>query len=185
MPRMGRLLVFVSALMLAAGLFWPVPAIAASTLPPAKVAAVKSAVAEFVKMSAPSRQTGQPPREADARAKRLLDTVLDIRSVTAAEPLSFSDVGRLNDWSKAVVEIGVVYILAGTRVSDLSQAPSDPAFVQRVEKDTIDFAPEMGRYIDAQLGISQALLALHARAPGRDPQGPRKIIFQGKSADRL
>ena len=177
MTRLGRLLVAVAALMPAAGFFWSVPAVA-GTLAPAKVAAVQKAAGEFVKMAAPSRQTGQAPREADARAKRLLDTVFDIRAVSAAEPLPFSEIGRVNDWNKAVLEVGMVYILAGSRAADLSQASNDPGFLKQVEKNTVDFAPEMGRYIDAQLGISQALLALLSAHLAANPADREKPYFK-------
>ena len=175
MPKLARLFVLVTALMVPAGLFWPAPAIAGGTLAAAKVAAVQKAAGDFAKLGVPSRQTGQPPREADARTKALLDTVFDLRAVIAAEPMPISEIGRLNDWNKAVLEIGMVYILAGSKADDLNQAATDPAFPQRVEKNTVDFAPEMGRYIDAQLGISQAMLALlnaHLAATPADREKP-------------
>lgn len=178
MPRMGRLPVIVAALISAAGLFWTAPAFAGNALAPAKVAAVQKAAGEFAKMGAPSQQTGQPPRQADAGAKALLDTVFDIRVVKAAEPLPISEIGRLNDWNKAVLEVGLVYILAGAKTGDLNEAANDPAFTQRVEKNTVDFAPEMGRYMDAQLGISQALLALLNTHLAATPGDREKSYFK-------
>jgi hypothetical protein len=157
---MARLLIVVAALMPAAGFLLSAPAFADGALAPAKVVAVRKAADELTKMGAASRQTGQPPREADAQVKTLLDTVFDIRLVSAAEPLPFSEIDRLNDWNKAVIDVGLVYILSGSRAADLTQAASDPTFPKQVEKNTVAFAPEMGRYMDAQLGMSQAMLAL-------------------------
>ncbi len=175
MRKMARLLIVVVALLPVAGLLLSASAFAASALAPAKVAAVRKAADELTKLGAASRQTGQPPREADAKVKALLDTVFDIRVVSAAEPLPFSEIDHLNEWNKAVIDVGLVYILSGSRAADLTQAANDPAFQKQVEKNTVDFAPEMGRYMDAQLGISQATLALvgaHLAAHPADREKP-------------
>ena len=177
MPMTGRLLVAAAALMLGAGLL-PAPALADHALAPAKIAAVQKAAGDLAKMGAASREAGQPPRQADARAKAMLDTVFDIRAVKAAEPLAMAEIGHLNDWNKAVVEVGMVYILSGSKSGDLDEAAQDPDFAQRVEKNTVDFAPEMGRYIDAQLGISEALLVLLNTHLAANPADRDKPYFQ-------
>jgi hypothetical protein len=132
---------------------------AAGTLAPDKIAAVTKASDDFAKMAAPARQSGTPPRSTQPAAKALIDTVFDLTPLRAAEPLPLSDLGRLNEWNKAIITVGTVYIFAGTGVADPSQAAANPELVQKVEKNTVDFAPEMGRYFDAQLGIGRAILS--------------------------
>jgi hypothetical protein len=60
----------------------------------------------------------------------------------------------------------------------LNEAAQDPDFGQRVEKNTVEFAPEMGRYIDAQLGISEALLVLLNTHLAANPADRDKPYFQ-------
>ncbi len=131
----------------------------AGTIAPDKIAEVNKAAEAFAKMGEPSRQSGKPPRATDAAAKALIDTVFDLRAVAAAEPMPFSEIGKVNDWNKAILTVGTVYILSGTGIADISKAGSDPSLAPKVEKNTVDFAPEMGRYFDAQLGIAAAMLA--------------------------
>jgi hypothetical protein len=49
-------------------------------------------------------------------------------------------------------------MLAGTGTADINQASSDPKMVERIERNTAEFAPEMGRYVDAQIMIMAAMI---------------------------
>jgi hypothetical protein len=148
----------------------------AAPLDPTKVSAVRTAANELSKLGMPSRQVGgQPPRISDPKVNALVDIVFDLRALTAAEPVPLSDLGGVNDWSKAIVEVGSVYIFAGTGVADPSKVESTPALAQQVEKNTVDYAPEMGRYFDAQLGVGRAILVMvntHLAANPADAQKP-------------
>jgi hypothetical protein len=168
MPRFIRALAII-ALVLMAG------PVAAGTIAQDKIAEVNSAAEAFAKLGEPSRQSGKPPRATDPAAKTLIDTVFDLRVLSAAEPLPFSEIGKVNAWNKAILTVGTVYILSGTGVADISQAGSDPNLAPKVEKNTVEFAPEMGRYFDAQLGIAAAMLATvnsHLAANPADREKP-------------
>ena len=178
MQRITRLLIAIAVLMPAAAMLLPAPAYAENALAPAKLAAVRKATDELIKLGEASRQTGKPPRASDPKVKPLLDAVLDTRVVSAAEPLPFSELDNVNAWNKAVIEVGMVYILSGSHAADLTKASADPNFPKQVEKNTVDFAPEMGRYMDAQLDISRALLALLDKHLTAHPADREKANFK-------
>ena len=56
-----------------------------------------------------------------------------------------------------MVKVGLVYILAGTGVTDIAALPNTPDVMAKITANTIKFAPEVGRYIGAQLGLQAAL----------------------------
>jgi hypothetical protein len=93
----------------------------------------------------------------DPAARALIDTVFDTRELAGgARPMA--ELGHLNAWNLAVLKIGVVYILAGTGATDISALANDQATQQRVERNTVTFAPEFGRYFDAQLALQGAIV---------------------------
>jgi hypothetical protein len=155
----------------------------AGTIAADKIAEVKKAAEAFAKLGEPSRQTGKPPRESDKAAKALMDAVFDLRAVTAAEPLPFSEIGKVNDWNKAILTVGSVFILSGTGLADISKAGSDPNLASKVEKNTVDFAPELGRYFDAQLGIASAMLGTVNQHLAANPGDREKPNFKAGLPD--
>jgi hypothetical protein len=168
---MRRALQFLAAALLAG----QATLAAAGALDAGKVAAVKKAAEDFVKLAEPARKSGAAPRAADAPAKALLDAVLDTSALRAAEPLPFSELGKINDWNMAILQTGIVYLFAGTGITDITQAANDPAVGQKANQNTVAFAPEMGRYFDAQLEITRVMLETigqHLRANPADRDKP-------------
>ena len=57
-----------------------------------------------------------------------------------------------------MLKVGLVYILAGTGIVDISKLPNTLEITQKINYNTVEFAPEMGRYFDAQLRIEAAVM---------------------------
>lgn len=131
----------------------------AQTLDPAKIAGITKAADSFVALAKDSQKTGKPPRQTDPAAKPLLDTVLDTKAIEGDQPLPWSDVKALEQWNGAVVKVGLVYFLAGTGIADLQALAADPNAITRANRNIVEFAPEYGRYTDAQLRIHSALMS--------------------------
>ena len=90
---------------------------AAGTIEDSKIAAVDKAAAAFAALGKDSYQVGKSaPREFDPAVKPLIDAVYDTSGLGALSPIAFSDIDKLNDWSLKVVEVGSVYVFAGTGV---------------------------------------------------------------------
>ena len=147
----------------------------AQTIEAARIAAVKKAADAFATLAAGSHKTGQPPRQSDPKVKALLDTVFDVKAIPVSKPLPLSELVKVGDWQSALLKVGLVYILAGTGVDDLSKAGNEPAFAQRADKNGVDFAPEFGRYLDTQMRLHAALLMMvnaHLAANPKDRDAP-------------
>lgn len=112
----------------------------------------------FVDLAKGSHKSGTPPRLTDPAARALIDAVFDTRELAAGGARPMAELGHLNAWNLAVLKIGVVYILAGTGATDIAALGNDTAAQQRVEQNTVTFAPEFGRYFDAQLALQGAIV---------------------------
>jgi hypothetical protein len=128
-----------------------------------KLAAIKTAASEFQALAQGSEKSGQPPRQTDPKAKPLLDTVLDTSILDNAEALPPSDIANVNEWMLQVLNVGEVYIFAGTGYADFSKiANLDSAQQQKLQTqvtaNTATYAPEIGRYYDTQLAVMRALV---------------------------
>lgn len=130
----------------------------AQTLDAAKIANINTATESFLALAKDSHTTGQPPRYSDPAVKPLLDTVLDTKQIESGKPLPWADVQKLSDWSKAATKVGLVYYLAGTGTKDLNVVAKDPKLTQKANQNTVTFAPEFGRYYDAQINLHSALI---------------------------
>jgi hypothetical protein len=124
----------------------------------AKIASVNKATDSFLALAKDAATTGQPPRYSDPAAKPLLDAVFNTKDIEGGKPLPWSEVQKLIDWHKASMKIGLVYYLAGTGSSDVNVVAKDPKLTQRANQNTISFAPEFGRYYDAQLRLYAAMV---------------------------
>jgi hypothetical protein len=129
----------------------------------AKVAAVKKAASDFTALAKGSETSGQPPRESDPKVKALLDVVFDTSVLNTSQPLPASELGNVNEWMLQVLTVGTVYYFAGTGYTDFSKvAGLDQAaqekLQQQINKNVAAFAPEMGRYLDAQLQVMEGLI---------------------------
>jgi hypothetical protein len=127
-------------------------------LDPAKAAATDKAAEAFIALAKGSETSGAPPRESDPKAKALLDTVFNTREIERGGPLPMADLNNLNMWNMAAVKIGIVYMLAGTGVTDIAKLPNEQSALEKVDENTAKFAPELGRYFDAQLRLQGAIV---------------------------
>ena len=132
----------------------------AGSIDAAKIAAVDKAAAAFTALGKDSYQLGKTaPRESDPAVKPLVDAVYDTAGLAALAPIPFTDIDKLNDWSLKVVGVGSVYVFAGTGVSDPGQIQHvDEKLQKQLQQNTVDYGPEMGRYLDSSLQVTQALV---------------------------
>jgi hypothetical protein len=76
-------------------------------------------------------------------------------------PVTFDQFLAVNDWLSQIVNVGLVYVTAGTGIADFAGLNSVTAKQQaQMNANVIAFAPEMGRYYDAQLAISRVEIDL-------------------------
>jgi hypothetical protein len=128
----------------------------------ARLTAIKQAADDFLTIAKGSETSGQPPRESDPKVKALLDTVFDTAVLNTAQPLPQGDLDNLNEWLSQGLRVATIYIFAGAGYSEYSQvgkldAAAQQKLGQQVAHNTVAFAPEMGRYMDAQLYILGAI----------------------------
>ena len=126
---------------------------AAAALDAARVNDAQKAANELLERAKGSHQTGAPPRLSDPAVQKLFDRVFDTKTLEAA-PVPFSEVQRLMQWFTAGNQIGTIYILSGTNLTDTAKAGEDPQALARIEKNLAAYAPEMGRYYDFMVTMS-------------------------------
>ena len=154
------------------------------------VTVVQMAANDFASLSKGSERTGKVRRQTDPAAAGLLDAAFDTRILDGPLP-PMSKFGKVNDWLKADIKIGMIYTFAGTGLHDSDEAAALPPDQKQradliVGQNIMAFAPEYGRYLDAQMRIVRVEIAMIAREadqpPGRgglNPQG----IDQLRNAD--
>jgi hypothetical protein len=120
-----------------------------------KVANIDKAADAFVAVAGDFAHTGRVPRQTDPEVKKLLDVVFDTTGLQndPAQPL---EIGAVRVWLLAVNKVGRVYTLAGTGASTASALHVDAVALDRLGRNMVEFAPEMGRYIDADLRLQAA-----------------------------
>lgn len=124
----------------------------------ARVAAIDRAATTFLALAKDVYRTGQAPRQSDPAIKPLLDIVFDTAPLVANGPIPYAQMPLLNDWTTRSVAVGSVYVLAGTGIPDFDHLQSiDEDQEQRIERNTIAFASEIGRYFDAEMQIEHAM----------------------------
>lgn len=132
----------------------------AADLDPGRLAAVDQATETFLALAKNAFQSGAAPRLADPAVKPLLDTVFGTADLTTGGPLPFAQLAGLNDWTTRIVAVGSVYVFAGTGIPDFDHLTSlDEKQEQQIIRNTVAFAPEIGRYFDAEMQIEQAMVA--------------------------
>jgi hypothetical protein len=149
-----------------------------------KAVAAKSAADNFVKLAQGFEKSGNAPRQADATARPLIDAAFDSRDIEAAKAITFQDISPLSDRMMTGVKVGVVYMLAGTGVTDLSQIGGVEDAATKINLNVIKFAAEMGRFFDFQLRMQGAIIdaVLHRLATGK-PDDLNKPNFKSGVAD--
>jgi hypothetical protein len=138
-------------------LFLAASSVGARALDAGKVEAASKAADALVALAKGSHVTGQPPRQSDPAAKPLIDTVFDTADATRAR-VPWNQLTTLNNWNMAVIKVGLVYLLAGTGAEDLTALNDKPDAGAKVDRNTATFAPELGRYFDAQLRLQGAIM---------------------------
>ena len=130
----------------------------ASQFDPSQVAAVDKAAAAFAQLGKDAYKTGKPPRVSDPKAAKLLDVIFGTAKLNdGADPVPFAQLDKLNDWLLRVLQTGLVYVCAGTGIADLGKVASvDEKAQEQIALNLVSFAPEIGRYYDAQLAVSHA-----------------------------
>jgi hypothetical protein len=132
----------------------------AATVDAARIAAVDKAADAFLKLGKDAYKTGEPPRQSTPQVEKLLATLCDTGGLNDGKAVPFSDLTKLNDWLMKLTQVGMVYILAGTGVSDTAKLGEiDDKGKAKIAANTVAFAPELGRYIDATLAVMQAEMA--------------------------
>jgi len=132
--------------------------VASAQVDASKLPAAKTAADRFVALAKDSEKTGNAPRESDPAVARLLDAVFDSRDVQNPTTITFAQLGPLSERMITGVKVGVIYMLAGTGVTDLTQMANDPKADEKVNLNVIKFAPEMGRFFDFQMRIQGAVV---------------------------
>ena len=147
----------IGALSLVAVTWAGMASAAPGPLDPAHIAAIDKAAAAFLAIAKDTHKTGTPPRQSDPQIKKLLTTVCDTRGLNDGAAAPFAQIDALNDWLKQLTQIGMVYILAGTGIADPATAGAiDDTVKAKIAQNAVAFAPEIGRYIDADLAVTQA-----------------------------
>ncbi|HEV2186307.1 MAG TPA: hypothetical protein VGR70_03820 [Stellaceae bacterium] len=134
---------------------------AAAGFDAAKIADIKKAGEAFQALGKNAYQTGQPPRQSDPAVAKLLDTIFDTSALNGPPPVTFAQFLDVNNWLMQVVNTGLIYVTAGTGIADLGSLQGVTAKQQaQMNANVIAYAPEMGRYYDAQLGVSKVEIDL-------------------------
>ncbi|HEY1753106.1 MAG TPA: hypothetical protein VGG29_17745 [Caulobacteraceae bacterium] len=141
-------------------------------------AAAHAAADKFVAMAQGSAANGQVPRQSDTAAGPLLNAVFDTAALPA-QPPPFSQLDPINDWLGSINRVGITYILAGTGVTDISKATADVG--PQTLRNVVAFAPEMGRYYDAEMAVTGAEAATISQELAAHPDEMKS----GESADGL
>ncbi len=126
------------------------PAPAATAIDTASAAAHQAAD-QFAALAKGAETTGKPPRLTDAAAGPLLNTIFTTTPLVGPTP-PFSEIGPVSDWMLSIARTGQVYVLAGTGVTDISKATS--AINAQAGQNVATFAPELARYIDAEVAVT-------------------------------
>ncbi len=123
-------------------------------------AAAHRAADKFLVMATGSRSSGQVPRLGDPAAGPLLDAVFDVRPVLGRPLPPFSQVDAVTDWLKSVAEVGQTYLLAGAGDATAESLSAEQA--QKIDDNISAYAPEVGRFMDADLGLTRVVAAMTA-----------------------
>ena len=126
---------------------------------PKKFPAAKEAVASFAARAKGSEKSGEVPRATDPAIKRLLDATFDVSDIETAKAIPFQSLTPLTERGVLGAEVGVIYMLAGTGSSDITQVGNDPAIADKINLNILKYPDELGRYFDFAVTV-QASIAL-------------------------
>lgn len=149
MQAMLRALAFGLTLVLG-GASW------AAAIDDAKLAAAKRAADEFMRRAEPGRATGTLPRRSDPAVAVLLDTAFD-NAALGTGVLPVTESGKIGELLASGNRVGISYLLAGTGASDFGT--NDPKVLAKSDENVVAFAPEVGQWLDFQIGVQNTLAA--------------------------
>ena len=153
--KIGAKFTCIVALALAAALFGQTSVFAQID---SKIApAAKKAAAEFAERAKGSEKTGEVPRMSDPATKRLLDTIFDSRDVQAAKAIPFSSSSQLTERMLTGNKAGVIYMLAGTGITDMNQIGTVADAETKVNLNVIKYPAELGSYFDFAVTMQGAV----------------------------
>jgi hypothetical protein len=151
---------------------------------PAKLPAAKAAADKFIVTAKGSEKSGAAPRQSDPAVMQMLDTVFDMRDVQNTHGIPFQQLSPLTERMMTAVKVGVIYMLAGTGATEISQLDAVPDATVKVNLNVIKFAPEMGRFFDFQARIQAAVVeAVLTRVASAKPEELARPNFQSGLAD--
>jgi hypothetical protein len=142
----------------------------AVALESATVAAIQRNAEALVALAGDTTKNGEVPRLINPSAKPLIESVFDTTELQRAPRPSALDLLLLNNWALSVNKAGMIYVLAGTGVANGQPLPmGDPKFNERVNRNTVTYAPEIGRYTDAAVWLQcltgEAAMSAISQAP--------------------
>lgn len=120
-----------------------------------RVTAAKQAADEFLRKAEGSEKTGIMPRRSEPDVARLLDKIFGL-SGFGIETVPISQVGPIGEIARNGNRVGLIYILAGTGLTELSGGVSRDILL-RVDQNTVTFAPELGQFMDFQMVTTEAM----------------------------
>ena len=189
LPRSARIVIAVVVMTVGLfqahkGLLELFPSLGADADVTAAAQKASSAGARFIALTEDVYQTGDPPRQTDAAVAPLLDDLFDVSVLRQKGTFSKADMSALGDWAMAAARVGYVYVLAGTGIADFTKGTSDPKLLAQSDRNTVAYAPEIGRYLDAELiigGATADLIAENFSEPGLDD---KQYVKDGKAKIR-
>lgn len=137
-------------------------------------AAARKAIAAEQQVVAKTRdvfKTGQAPRQTDPAFAPLLDAVFNVSIVRTTE-ISQEDGDAIAQWLRAAIHVGAVYVRAGTGVTSLSELAANAKAREQSDRNVAVYAPEIGRFIDAEVVLETALLGTVFKE-GPEPEDER------------
>jgi hypothetical protein len=156
---------------------------AAAQVERGKLTIARNAADSFVTLAKGSATSGEAPRLNEPAVRQLLDAVFDTSDVETARTVPFDELSALSERMLTGVKVGVVYMLAGTGATDLSQLGGQDAG-DKVNGNVVRFAPEMGRFFDFQMRIQGAVVeAVLTRLATAKPEDLARPNFKSGLAD--
>jgi hypothetical protein len=153
---------------------------AVAEVDPGKLLAAQAAATKFIARAKGSETTAPPPRLSEPEVNQLLDTVFDLSDVGAGTTIAAADLGPLGQRMMTGIKVGLVYLLAGTGVTDLAQLGGDQGAADKLNLNAAKFQPEVGRLYDFQMRIQAAIIeSALARMAAATPEEQARPNFQG------
>jgi hypothetical protein len=153
----GVTLAVVGVLQFSQGIHGLFPRLGADADVTARSATAVAAAQRLVDLTPDVYRSGQAPRDTDPAVAPLLDAVFDVKMLRSKPALTTADLGALMEWSQATLRVGAIYFLAGTGVADFAKMPNDQKVLAQTDRNTVIYAPEVGRFLDAELALSAVM----------------------------